>query len=81
MKRILATLLAAAALACYGTAQASRNAEEKAEQAKQKTHEANSFACTNIPASHHIILTASLPAEHSNGLALTLESRATENSA
>jgi hypothetical protein len=47
----------------------------------QKTHEANSFACTNIPGGHHIILIASLPAEHANGLALTLESPATENSA
>ena len=40
MKRILAMLLATAALTCYGTAQTSRNAEEKAEQAAKK-HEAN----------------------------------------
>jgi hypothetical protein len=40
MKRILAILLAAAAFTCYGTAQASKNAEEKAEQ-QAKKHEAN----------------------------------------
>ena len=40
MKRILAMLLAAAAFTCYGTAQASKNAEEKAEQ-QAKKQEAN----------------------------------------
>ena len=39
MKRLLTILLAASALTCYSSAQASKNAEEKAEQAK-KTHEA-----------------------------------------